>query len=192
MKHSLLGMCGVGKFMWKWKQRDSAACPRCGQFKDAQHVWVCEGGNSQEIWDTSLDWLRCWMISVDMDPDLQHHILQHLFSRRDASNTTSYAPPLVQEALWDQDAIGWDWFLEGWVCAKWQVLQHRHYSCIRSAWSGKCWVVALISKLWDKTWDLWDHRNGILHDQVNIFSQDQQQLILWDASWLYNELQACH
>lgn len=43
-------------------------------------------------------------------------------------------------------------------------------------------MVALISKLWDKTWDLWDHRNGILHDQVNIFSQDQQQLILWDAS----------
>ncbi len=36
-KHTC-GMCGVGKFMKRWKLRKTSDCPRCGEHEDAQHV----------------------------------------------------------------------------------------------------------------------------------------------------------
>ncbi len=39
-KHAT-GMCGVGKFMKIWGERDTDACPRCGAPENAAHVWIC-------------------------------------------------------------------------------------------------------------------------------------------------------
>ncbi|MFN9979508.1 MAG: hypothetical protein ACK53Y_06325, partial [bacterium] len=39
---------------------------------------------------------------------------------------------------------------------------------IGSRRTGKRWVIELIKKLWHIAWDLWEHRNGILHKQNNI------------------------
>jgi hypothetical protein len=36
---------------------------------------------------------------------------------------------------------------------------------------GKRWAIALIQKLWDTAWDLWEQRNGILHEQEKIVSR---------------------
>jgi hypothetical protein len=33
--------------------------------------------------------------------------------------------------------------------------------------TGLRWLTALIQKLWDVAWDMWDHRNRVLHDQEN-------------------------
>ena len=69
-KHTV-GMCGVGKFMQRWKEWESPNCPRCGQFEDAAHVWVCSGSNAGDIWEKSLRDLNEWMSSVNTDPDIQ-------------------------------------------------------------------------------------------------------------------------
>lgn len=42
MKH-VCGMCGVGKFMQRWKEWQHDSCPRCGTREDASHVWLCQG-----------------------------------------------------------------------------------------------------------------------------------------------------
>jgi hypothetical protein len=68
-KHSV-GMCRVGKFMVRWKQRDSSACPRWGLFEDDQHVWKCHGKNADLMWQASLSSLQSWMDSQNTDPDL--------------------------------------------------------------------------------------------------------------------------
>jgi hypothetical protein len=39
-KHSM-GMCGVRKFMKHWGERDTDACPRCGEPEDVSHAWKC-------------------------------------------------------------------------------------------------------------------------------------------------------
>jgi hypothetical protein len=31
--------------------------------------------------------------------------------------------------------------------------------------SGYRWLSALICKLWQVAWDMWEHRNGIFHDK---------------------------
>ena len=39
-KHAA-GMCGVGKFMKLWGERETDTCPRCGAMENASHVWIC-------------------------------------------------------------------------------------------------------------------------------------------------------
>jgi hypothetical protein len=40
-----------------------------------------------------------------------------------------------------------------------------HYNTCGERKTGKLWVSALIRKQWEIAWDLWEHRNGILHDK---------------------------
>ncbi len=58
-KHAT-GMCGVGKFMLRWKERDTDSCPRCGEREDAKHVWHCPSRNNLQIWSKELENLQEW------------------------------------------------------------------------------------------------------------------------------------
>jgi hypothetical protein len=68
--------------------------------------------------------------------------------------------PGVEKALLDQDEIGWTNFVEGCIALEWTAVQDRYYKSIRSKKSGRQWTIALIKKLLDIAWDLWEHRNG--------------------------------
>jgi hypothetical protein len=48
------------------------------------------------------------------------------------------------------------------------MAQQAYYCLIKSKRSGKRWTVELIKKMWAIAWDLWDHRNGILHEEQNL------------------------
>jgi hypothetical protein len=76
-KHSV-GMCGVGKFMHRWKEWDSPNCPRCRQFEDAAHVWTCTGSEANSTWKESLDNLSDWLTSAQTDPDIHDAIISYL------------------------------------------------------------------------------------------------------------------
>jgi hypothetical protein len=165
-KHTV-GMCGVGKFMHRWKQRDSPNCPRCGQFEDASHVWLCSGSNSSEIWEKSLEDLEAWMSSVSTDPDIQDAILHHLKDWRNGNvEFREYAHDL-RDLIQEQSNIGWQNFFEGWIPSGWEEAQHAFYTLIRSHRTGRRWTICLIKKLWNVAWDMWEHRNGVLHQQDN-------------------------
>ena len=51
----------------------------------------------------------------------------------------------------------------GFVATEWRQAQQEYYHRISSRRTGKRWVSALIRKLWDVAWDLWDHRNNQIH-----------------------------
>jgi len=72
-------------------------------------------------------------------------------------------PPRGQFVL-DQTTIGWDRFLDGWVAQSWQLYQDEVWQLAKSRRSGRRWVAELIKKVWNVSWDMWAHRNGILHD----------------------------
>jgi hypothetical protein len=65
--------------------------------------------------------------------------------------------------------------LEGWVHQDWQSIQQKYYSNLGSQRTGKCWVIALLKKSWDIAWDLWQHRNQILHEQENAVTAQYMQ-----------------
>jgi hypothetical protein len=45
--------------------------------------------------------------------------------------------------------------------------QQRYYYSTKSSKNGCRWVTELIHKLWDTAWDLWEHRNEVLHEREN-------------------------
>jgi hypothetical protein len=168
-KHTC-GMCGVGKFLKRWKQRQDDACPRCGEMEDAAHVWRCHGSGADDLWETSLIELTSWFNIMQTDPDIQHCITSYLRSWKYDSAPDSTTTFLLQKCLESQNIIGWGRFFEGWISQDWTKAQQAYYLTIKSLRNGKRWTISLIKKLWDIAWDLWEHRNGILHDSVNMVS----------------------
>jgi hypothetical protein len=166
-KH-VVGMCGVGKFMKRWRQWDTDQCPRCGDFEDAQHVWICKAAGANDIWSKAIDSIELTLRKLNMEPTLRHTLLLYLKGWH-SGETIRYLPPrALEEALQEQNSIGWNRFFEGWLSPKWELVQQRHYARTKSNKSGRRWVIALIQKLWDVAWDLWEHRNEVLHEKENL------------------------
>jgi hypothetical protein len=166
-KHSS-GMCGVGKFMKRWQQRHDDSCPRCGMQEDSAHVWLCKGEGVDEIWDKAILEVERWLTKVQTDPDIKHAILAHLNSWRTGHPLDSPNPFLLEEILLGQSRVGWRRFFEGWLIREWTMAQQAYYKISKSLRSGRRWTVELIKKLWDVAWDLWEHRNSILHRVQNV------------------------
>jgi hypothetical protein len=161
-KHTV-GMCGVGKFMHRWKERNNPNCPRCGLFEDAPHVWVCKGEDSNAVWDSFLHSLSQWLEEAQTDPDLTSTVLDYLNSWRDGNGTSVAHSAAIQDLLDHQSKLGDHRLLEGWAVQDWAILQQEYYASIRSRKTGKRWLIALIRKFWEVAWDLWEARNCLIH-----------------------------
>jgi len=164
-------MCGVGKFMKRWKYWNTDQCPRCGEAEDAPHVWTCSDPGARDIWNKSVDSLDLFLRKQDTDPTLLHIIKVYLQSWQ-TGVAISYSPPRAFEQLiQEQSQIGWHRFFEGWFSPGWRDAQQRYYLATRSTRTGRRWVTALIQKFWDIAWDLWEHRNGVLHEKENLVTE---------------------
>jgi hypothetical protein len=165
-KHAA-GWCGVGKMMKLWQEWDTSDCPRCGAFEDAQHVWQCLAPSVTPVWERSLARLKAWMTSSGTMPGMRDAICFYLHSWRlgqDLLPVQTFSPLFgLRDAI---DAQGWQAFFEGCLACDWAAIQHKYYVWIGSRRSGRRWVSMLIRKLWDTAWDLWEHRNGIVHERA--------------------------
>eukprot|EP00957_Ditylum_brightwellii_P059866 4544767-Ditylum_brightwellii.AAC.1 len=56
-----------------------------------------------------------------------------------------------------QNKIGWDCALEGILSTKWKEIQESYLKSIESKETGERFIAALIQKLWDTSWDFWQH-----------------------------------
>ena len=70
----------------------------------------------------------------------------------------------MKDATASQDRVGWGSMLEGLVTKRWSEVQQRFYEWIGVRRTGKRWLTSVIQKLWDVAWDMWDHRNKVLHE----------------------------
>jgi hypothetical protein len=163
------GMCGVGKWLFIWEDSETDACPLCAAPEDARHVWLCPDHRAQVLRDKGLSSVNTWMESAQTDPGIQRAIMGRLSQLLSLQPLTPIAnlPLDVQTALQSQDEIGWMNFFEGCLAHEWEDVQSNHYSWCRSRKSSRRWTTSLIRKLWDISWDLWEHRIGILHDASN-------------------------
>lgn len=107
--------------MHRWKHCHSATCPRCSEFDDALHLWQCRGADSDANWLKFLASLEEWMTSVQTDPDYQEAIISQLSKWRSGSvDVGMVPPPQLQPAMDQQNDIGWNNFIEGWVSFEWE------------------------------------------------------------------------
>jgi hypothetical protein len=161
------GYCGVNKWMFRWKQRDSSACPRCQHpLEDMEHVWLCQGKESPQKWIVALRTLDLELRRLQTDPILATLIISRLRSWQLSEDPNPF--PDVQakysEVLRRQDAQGWQNFWMGLPSTGWQQIQHNHYERISSVKTGSSWLIAVVCKQWLIAWEIWDYRNRVVHD----------------------------
>ena len=46
----------------------------------------------------------------------------------------------------------------------WAAKQREYYTWLQKRNTGKRWATTLIKKLWEISWDMWEHRNGELRN----------------------------
>jgi hypothetical protein len=161
------GFCATGVMMHQRKERQTPNCPRCGQVEDVQHIWVCKH-DTRKIWDKALENLRSWMMTQGTHPDVIANIIKGLSGWHNGTTEKLFsAVPWIQQALDNQDKSGWRNFFEGFLVDDWRTAQDRYYARIGSRRSSRRWLSALIRKMWQIAWDLWEHRNGYLHNEEN-------------------------
>ena len=169
--------CGIGTKLLQWKYRDSAKCPLCGaEVEDIEHMLHCQHVTVTERWEISCDKLDTFLKEQKTERGLRKAIISHL--RRWQSEPDFFLVSLQYDHLFTaQTEIGWKNFLFGVVALEWQQAQQEYYTLISSRRTGKRWVSALIRKLWDIAWDLWDHRNSQIHKPGKLDEYEDTELL---------------
>ena len=150
-----------------WRFQDHSECPRCPEpTEDPQHIISCPAPSARTCWSTALTKLEAWLTTSHTMPELTTAIIRSLKAWQtnphgrllNRSTTKRYG---LQRALLDQTTIGWYNFLMGKVSVRWQAVQQQYFDWLKRRNTGKAWVKSLIRKVWEITWDMWDHRNDV-------------------------------
>ena len=195
----LAGYMPTGQVLQRRGVSDSDACPRCGQPEDTSHIVTCPAPSATLRWRANILSLTRWLRTKHTMPALARLVLYRLTVWRSGSPTLPFTitDPQLAAADLDQATIGWQGLLEGFVSSHWQLAQQSYYSKIGSKVSGHRWVVALIRKGWQISWDMWDHRCAVRSDPASHYIQDehhnldlaiQQEFTLGVADWRPSDL----
>ena len=161
----LAGFAPVGKVLQRNKQQDHAECPCCAAFETTGHVIRCQAPQAQRQWEASISKLDEWLTKARTLPDLHTAILSRLNAwqaQEDIGPAPNYNWPGVNDLILRQDLVGWRVFLEGGVLHEWAAKQQEYFDWLKKRNTGKRWITTLIKKLWQISWNMWEHRNGEL------------------------------
>jgi len=152
-----------GSNMVRWKQCSLAECPRCNaSTEDKHHITQCPATLVTTLWEEALTELKQWWKVEQTAPHLAQALVAGLQAwRHNAHDSTK---EVVSQK---QARIGWNGLLDGWLSLDWRSQQEAYWAQWRRQKSSKQWTVKLIKKLWNISWDLWDHCNEALHHSQN-------------------------
>ncbi len=94
------------------------------------HVWICQGAGASEVWDQSMERLQNWLQDNRTDPNLHEVLLSHLNGWRYNSDDNLSVPYGLKLLIDQQNAIGWNSFLESWIGIEWEATQQAYYNLI--------------------------------------------------------------
>jgi hypothetical protein len=176
------GMCATGRRMHAWGKRSSAQCPRCSEEEDSEHVLCCQGVGTDARWAQHMESLRRWMEQEESAPQLIDDLVEGLQQWRGLSSVqrslhntlrkTDSLPGINSSSQkCNQHYIGWRAALEGRLARDWGIVQQRFWITHGILKSVRRWKAALIHRLLQIAWDLWTHRNFVLHQSEEALSE---------------------
>jgi hypothetical protein len=80
---------------------------------------------------------------------------------RDQPVETETFSQTLARTLAKKKEIGWQNLLEGFPAKRWAHHQEVYLKQIESKRSSRRWTAALVKKLAEVTWQMWDHRNSV-------------------------------
>jgi len=128
------------------------------------------------------------MQAARTDPQIRQAItsgLQHCHDDKPMTmdQTAQDSASLVQEA------IGWGLAFEGCLAMRWCEGQENYLKAFKSRRSSKRWTTALITRLMNTAWDMWQHRNEALHQE----ERNQQAILDYDINQeIHQAYEHCH
>mmetsp|Transcript_11672 Transcript_11672/g.17824 ORF Transcript_11672/g.17824 Transcript_11672/m.17824 type:complete len:215 (+) Transcript_11672:1101-1745(+) len=113
------------------------------------------------------------------NPQVAHAIIAGLtkWHQHSSYHSPNENFPKLNTAIHQQNLLGWQHFLEGWVSTQWADSQHIYFQWIGKQNTGRHWIVSLIAKLWQVAWDQWEHRNATLHKLDLVPSIEASELL---------------
>jgi len=93
------------------------------------------------------------------------------------------------KASHEQDEIGWVNIFKGHISKKWSTLQMKHFSRMyKKAPSLHHWSKSIILKLYDVAYEMWMHRNNIVHEKYeDHLNKKASEQLLQDISAEYRK-----
>jgi hypothetical protein len=61
--------------------------------------------------------------------------------------------------------------LKGRLSYQWGEIQDAYFKWLGKRNTGRTWVIALMKKLWNIMWDMWDNRNDVKHNAISAVHQ---------------------
>jgi len=173
-KH-ITGHFAHGKNMQQRGQCSTAVCPHCQmEIEDKGHILRCSADSARVQWKLSLQSLHRWMKDQGTALEIRIAIMTNLEQWANDNTTSSNSK---DKFTTEQQKIGWDCMLDGWLTQGWCNHQEKIWKHAKSRKSSLRWTSALIQKLWDVLWDMWDHRNKELFAGTSIQQQMTHSLV---------------
>jgi len=138
----------------------TAKCPRCdAPQEDKAHIITCQQDEANLKWTESLKSLERLMQLEQSNPQLTALLINGLQTWRNGED-----PPQDSTLAQQQASIGWSHVLDGWLTVEWRVQQDAYWAQWKRRKPSRRWITELIKKLWNIAWDMWAHRNRVLHN----------------------------
>ena len=155
--------------MARRKERDKAACHKCGEPETTIHTVRCQHKTSTDNYAALRKPMKQWLKKTT-SLAIMKAVLCHLDAYQQCRQVveTSEFPTSLKIAAVYQATIGPRSFGEGLLSTHWRIVQKQH--CLQKGGheTSKRWVAKLIQHLWEISWDMWDKRNDEIHSSAEV------------------------
>ena len=158
------GFEATNYMLHKYGERMDDKCPRCDAVERHTHILQCKDDDATTTFDKLRSTYDTWLQRTTSDW-IRMAVLEQVDAYRQQRSVTASMlwPDEIQDAVAAQHRMGDRSFIEGCLHADWERLQEDHLIQTQSRRSPRRWVKELILKTWMISWDMWDHRNGLVH-----------------------------
>ena len=156
----------VGRNMKRWQFWKHHKCPRCLEDDETgSHVLRCQDPRARTHRTKVLDVFDTRLRTLKTSKAIRCTLLAQVQAWMDGTSPARLPiPPLLRAAVRDQTTLGWDQFVKGRIANCWARLQAEDFASRQLRNTRKSWAAALIVAIWELSWQMWDHRNDILHN----------------------------
>ena len=168
---------GTQKKLHQWADTDEYLCPfACGEIEGSMHYLVCKKA-CDKMSRMCMEAINRWMIVARTNNKVRVQIMELLYEKLPIKrniikvqyNTTS---ALFEQALEEQECLGWKLTMKGLLSKKWGELQEEEYTKIRKReklevwYTGTWWTKHLIKHIIFWALNEWQKRNEQLHNEI--------------------------
>ena len=159
------GFCGVNRWRKKCGMAESDQCGRCLQaVESTEHLWVCRADEAKALKENKVDEIIGWIREQGGNTVFSRAMRSVLGAiRHHGEPAWATIPAEYREAFAAQQVIGWNNFLMGCWAIEWREGLRAEYASSNERRQPERMVAAIITRLWETSWDLWLGRNAAVY-----------------------------